>query len=143
MKSLRYRIALLRHVLVATSPKSYSSVPYMDAKINPAEMTDIFVAQKPIIFKDLSIFKPGKVWTLSTLKSRLSSTRTQVEAYGDYMSPNMKMVSLNFGQFIDFIQSGKREHYYLAQRQINEFPLIEDDLVVPPICQQGKGHLYM
>lgn len=138
MKKLRCKIAFL-----ATSPKSYSSVPSIDATNNVAELADIFAAQKPVIFKDLRVLKADRVWTLSTLKSLLSSTRIQVEAYGDYMSPKMKMITLNFGQFIDYIQSGKKEHFYLAQRQLKDFPLLEEDLIVPHLCHQGKGHLYM
>jgi hypothetical protein len=138
MRKVRYRIAF--H---AASPKSYCSVPSIDSTCTATQLADIFVAQKPVVFKDLKILKPGRVWTLSSLKSLLSSTRIQVEAYGDYMSPRMKMITLNFGQFIDYIQSGKKEHFFLAQRQLKDFPLLEEDLIVPHLCQQGKGHLYM
>ena len=133
-----------RALLRSAVPKNYTPVQSIGAE---HILSDIFIAQRPVIFKGLchiwpAMNHPEKVWTFTNLKNRLSTTRIQVEAYGDYMSPKMKMVQLNFGQLIDYIQSGKTDHYYLAQRQLTEFSDLEADVIIPPLCREGKGHLY-
>jgi len=131
----------------ALMSKSYNPVQLTGTVHDPSSLKAIFNSQKPVIFKGLchswpAMNHPDKLWTFVSLKNRLSTTRVQVEAYGDYMNPKMKMVQINFGQLIDYIQSGKRDHFYLAQRQLIEFSDLEADVVVPPLCGEGKGHLY-
>ena len=76
---------------------------------------------------------PSKTWTLTYLKGVHSKKKIVIEAYGNYMSKNMKMLTVSFEEYVDHLmltesQGDKRcadghveNHVYLAQTDISEF----------------------
>eukprot|EP01041_Mallomonas_annulata_P000412 gene412-746_t len=109
---------------------------------------EIYNRQTPFIFKGLNNEWPAltdgdeKQWTLQQLQKRAGSQVVCIEAYGDYMSKNMKQVHIDFDSYIDFLSTGKNDHFYLAQTHLDEFPTIKNDVKVPKLCNTGKKTLY-
>mmetsp|Transcript_19848 Transcript_19848/g.19955 ORF Transcript_19848/g.19955 Transcript_19848/m.19955 type:complete len:271 (+) Transcript_19848:85-897(+) len=103
--------------------------------------------QLPVIIRGLAKFWPAihnerRKWSLDYLKQRVGDQIVTVEAYGDYMNKDMKQLLINFDGYIDFLKSGIDGHFYLAQRELEEFPMLKDDIVKPQLCNTGKSTLY-
>ena len=124
-----------------------SSLRYQPGKQFETVLNEVFLAQKPVRVRGLAsgwpaIADPTREWSLRNLKNRMGDRLISVEALGNYMNPKMKFINIEFSQFVDYISSGKSDHYYLAQTPMSDFPELEEDIDIPSICNSGKGHMY-
>ena len=137
----------------SSSSSSYKQVYSVAAQeVTPSLYSKIFEDQKPVVLRGYVNSWPAlasvdleRQWSFESLKRRLEYHIIAVEFGGDYMSENMQMINIEFGQFMDYIKNGHTDvgHIYLAQQLLSTFPSLEDDIIVPAICRStGKSTLY-
>lgn len=99
----------------------------------------IFDSQEPVLLQGMCNAWPAlshRKWSLPGLKARLGDRIVCVEAFANYMDPRMKQIRIKFSDYCDYIISGKRDHFYLAQQMLNEFPELEEDIITPQIVRE-------
>jgi hypothetical protein len=120
------------------------------------EWDDIVHRSQPTVVKNLASNWPAlsdssRRWqNLKLLSERvLEDTIVPVEIGSNYMDPNIQKQDIllkSYLQFLDKQASQTSSKYiprvYLAQHQLNEIPVMKDDVLIPDICKTLKGHMY-
>jgi len=124
-----------------------------------------FVSQTPVLLRSspLSNCDAIKCWrSLEYLKLAVGeTTNCEVEIGKGYNDANVMRPEIPFGAYVDYLeqfaiskqqQQQQREEetgelVYLAQNDLNSFPIIGDDIPIPTLCSDptlnvGEGKLY-
>jgi lysine-specific demethylase 8 len=121
------------------------------------EWEDIVNRSQPIIFKNLASHWPAvsdssRCWqNLKLLSERvLDDTIVPIEIGSSYMDPNIQKQDILLKSYLQFLEKQTWQtrpekdipRVYLAQHQLNEIPVMKDDVQIPDICKTLKGHMY-
>jgi len=145
----------------STSSLSYKYVPISVLDhYSPDDWKAIHESQKPVLLRGIAKDWPAvatssdRKWSnLRKLKERIEKdTMVQVEVGENYMDPNIRQPMVHLESFLDYVLQGSETpdslpqdapRIYLAQYDINQIPIMRDDIMIPEIClQTGKGHQY-
>ena len=89
-----------------------TSISIINEKISTFELHELIERQLPLIVKGFcndwpAISDSTRKWSIDTLKERIGHYRINIEAHGNYMQPDMKLLNLHVADFLEYIQKSK------------------------------------
>ena len=89
-----------------------SSISIINEKISTIELNGLIERQLPIIVKGFcddwpAVSDSTRKWSIDTLKEQIGHYRINIEAHGNYMQPDMKLLDLKVADFLEYIQKSK------------------------------------
>lgn len=142
---------LLYHVRRLSCGKSVMDLCAQKVKsVNIDESLDwksIYESQTPVIIRGIALSWPAcrnkqRRWSIPRFREIVGHINIPIESYGTYMDTKMKIIDTECNEYLNFIESGKSGHFYLAQVELSELNALNNDVIVPTICNTGKGDLY-
>lgn len=116
----------------------------MDSSI---DWNSIYKSQVPLVIRGIAMSWPAysdqqRRWTISRFRQVYGHICFPIESYGTYMDKKMQIINTKFNDYLDLIENNTPGHFYLAQLDLTDFDGLTEDIIIPAICNTGKGDLY-